>query len=270
MADNDDKNVEADAVNAADAVDAGAAGMEELDVPEVGMEAPAGGPPGGAPVAQAPSKAYPQLYKFMWGGIIVVLGSLLPFGSTVVSTMYGDLEEIVEAAEPGKSRAEILKEMADKLGTGEVADEVAEQLSASNEEPKLVLPARGGYETFTGALFLLFGLMLVGQMRTSISERRVKLGAVLLMLFPCGWTWYKFIVATGEISGFSWGSLYKLTAWERLATDVGSGFLLVLIGSTYVVLQFVKALAGAAGGGKPAPTPAGAGAGRGGRGNRRR
>ncbi|MFG0319637.1 MAG: hypothetical protein ACF8XB_20360 [Planctomycetota bacterium JB042] len=245
--------------------------LEEVDAP-VAPEPPPPGMPLGAPPPppRPPSKAFPQLFKFMWGGIIVAVGSILPFGTAIVSSMYGDAEEMLAAQEgSGKSIKELRAELAAKLGTGEAVKDADAAMAAAQEEPELVLPACPGYETFTGALFLLLGVLLFMQMRTAIAERRVALGAVLLMLLPAGWSWFKFFTVATKVDGFSWDfGLVKLAAWERLAADVGSGYMLVLIGSTYVAYQFLKALFGAAAGGKKDAAPAGAPAAAGGRGGR--
>lgn len=249
--------------------------QEQTDLEEFDMAAPdlPGAPPPGPPLPpRPPSKAFPQLFKFLWGGIIVAVGALLPFGSAIVSSMYGEPEELLEAqAGSGKSIEDIRAELAAKLGTGEVVEDAQAAMDAATAEPEFVLPGCSGYQTLTGAFFLLLGLLLILQMRTAIAERRVALGAVLLMLLPAGWSWYKFFDVATKVDGFSWGGLYKLAAWERLALEVGTGYLLILVGSTYVAYQFVKALLGAASGGKKDAVPAPAAAARGGaRAGRRR
>lgn len=206
-------------------------------------------PPPPAP-PQGGAQGFPQLYRFMWGGVIVLLGSLLPFGSAVVTSMYGKDAKPPVAVTNEQNRKDQLKDLANSLEA-----ELPAETDVKAEPEVLVRPAVNGYETFTGALFLLFGLMLIGQMRTAIAQRKVALGAVLLMFLPAGWAWFKLITITNGLEWFEWGSLYRVSAFEQLTLEVGSGFLLVLIGSTYVVLGFFRALAGAATGGKKTPPP---------------
>ncbi|MFH0946458.1 MAG: hypothetical protein V2A76_14780, partial [Planctomycetota bacterium] len=182
--------------------------------------------------------------------VIVLLGSLLPFGSTVVTSMYDASTKPAVSVANEQSRKDKLKDLA-----GSLEKDQPVQADVQPEAEVFSRPAVNGYETFTGALFLLFGLMLIGQMRTAIAERKVALGAVLLMFLPAGWAWFKLITITNGLEWFSWGDLYRVSAFERLTLEVGSGFLLVLIGSTYVVIGFFRALAGAAAGGKKSAPP---------------
>ncbi len=207
----------------------------------------------------ATSRGFPQLFKFRWGGIMIAIGALLPFGSAVVTDMFSEFI----AATPEKG--------------GLTPEELARTLSVDMPEPAAAvvtaaptMPSAPGFETFTGAIFLLIGLLLVAQMQTAIAERKVKLTGVFLAFFPAGWCWMKLITVTGDLEWFSWSDMYLLTMWNRLALDIGAGFLVVLFGSTYVVYTFIKALFGAASGGKkePVPVPA-ARAGGGARGRRR-
>lgn len=216
------------------------------------------GQPGAAPPpppAAGGARGFPQLHRFMWGGIIVLAGSLLPLGGAVVESMRGEQAAApTTAADDKASRKDALKELANNLGgeAGKVQPAAAEAVES------LMTPAPVPmYETFTGALFLIFSLMLIGQMRSAIAERRVALGAVLLMFFPAGWAWFKLVALCGDLAWFSAGDLYRLATWEQLTGVFGSGFMLVLLGSTYVVINFFRALFGAATGGKK-PVPAAA------------
>lgn len=212
----------------------------------------AAAPPPPAPAAGS-SAGFKRLHKFLWGGVMIVIGSLLPFGSAVTSSMIGDVDKLAAKGPDGQEAKRRLEEIAESLGTGELAARAAERAeaeAAAADDSSLRLPARRAYETFSGALFLLIGALLILQMREAIAERKVILGGVLLALFPCGWTWFKWFTVVPAIPGFSWGELYRLAAWERLSLDVGTGFLVVWIGSTYVTLQFLKALGAALTGGK--------------------
>ena len=223
----------------------------DFGLEEVSAASPPPPPPGS-------TRGFPQLHRFMWGGVIVLVGTLLPFGSAVVTSMYEVPEKQMASTDSGQDRKAMLDDLAANLSR-----EVPIDAQALAEPAGFSMPAVRGYETFTGAVFLILALMLIGQMRTAIQERKVALGAVLLMFLPAGWAWFKFITLTGKMEWFSFGDLYRVSAFEQLTLEVGSGFMLVLLGSTYVVFGFFRALFGAATGGKkPATATAAAGRGR--------
>ncbi len=224
-------------------------------------EAPLGAPaeplPPPLPAPQNGAKGFPQLVRFLWGGIIVLAGTILPFGGSVVATLYGKQPQAQESERQGPSKEDLME----GLRNAENAPAPAEAASTQAEPaPAAKAGVAHGYETFTGALFLLLALMLIGQMRTAIAARRVALGAVLLMFLPAGWAWYKLITVASSLEGFSYAYLWRVDALEQLTLHVGSGFILVLIGSSWVVLNFlitfVRALTGA--GASPAPAAAAA------------
>ena len=203
------------------------------------------GPPPPPPPAR---KAFPQLFRFFWGGVIVFVGALLPFGPAVLESMYGG--EVEETIVGNAMSEEDKRRLAENLGTDNPTIEAPAAVAETG------WAARPAFHTFTGALFLLFGLILAGQMFGAIQDRRVALGGVLLMFFPAGWTWFKVVMITKELEWFSAGKLYLLGTYDKLALDLGSGFMIILFGSTYVVFNFLRALGGAmTGGGKKAAPP---------------
>lgn len=201
--------------------------------------------------APAATKAFPQLFKFLWGGVIVLVGTLLPFGPGVLKDLTGkqDAPKSSSLTDPGD-----LKALSD--GLGKPAAEAAQEVAAVAP----LGPSRAGTSTFVGAAFLVFAILLIAQMWNAIRDRRVAISSVLLMFFPCAWSWIKVIGAGGETPGFAWGEVYKVSALEQLTANVGSGTILILAGSTYVVLTFLRSFVNAlTGGGKSSSAPAPAG-----------
>jgi len=183
----------------------------------------------------------------------VFIGTLLPFGPAVVSSMMPAYDEEDVAALDADNPV-VRKNLADGLGNADPAmltDTAAASVGYEHA-------GRPGFETFLGALFLMFALLCIVQMWTAIRDRKVALGGVLLLFIPAGWAWFKLFTVTGDVEGFSWGNLVNFSHLEGLALHLGSGFLLVLLGGTFVVLNFVFAMFGAAKGGKPAAAPAAA------------
>jgi hypothetical protein len=213
--------------------------LEELDVPK---SAPMGPPPGPPP---APPRSYPQLYRFFIGALMVAIGTLLPFGSVITTSMVPPKTlEIGSGAPPsdlGQSVAEAMR------GEGRVVTEAGTR----------TLPATTGADTFSGALFLLLAILVMWQMWVCIQKRRVGFSP-LLLFFPAGWSWMKLIAVKDSIPDFAFGDIYKLATLEQLALHVGSGFLMVWIGATFAAINFVFALIGAftSGGKKDESAPA--------------
>jgi hypothetical protein len=195
-----------------------------------------------APVPAAARKGFPQMYRFFWGAAIVFVGTLLPFGPAIVSSMVDEPEHAPKVA--GLEDPAVRKSIADSLGV----EQPAEQAPAEPAAAAYPLAGRPGYHTFLGALFLVFSLLCMGQMWAAIRDRKVALGAVLLMLIPTGWAWTKLFQArvTGGIEDFSWGGLVFVGKLEEFAQHVGSGFLLVLLGGTFLAISFLMAVFGAA------------------------
>jgi hypothetical protein len=121
-----------------------------------------------------------------------------------------------------------------------------------------LLPFYGGegrglvaaYETFPGALYLVFSVMLIFAMVFSIYARRLKMGAVFLMFPPAIHCWFVLIQQAGPATeGKPFFPVMNLIT--ALTDAVGSGLLLVLIGSTIATLIFLISLFSAiTGGGK--------------------
>lgn len=208
-------------------------------------------PPAPLPTPTPAGRAFPQLYRFFWGGLIVFVGALLPFGPAVMASLFGTDDSAGKSRAYAGMDADARKQLAESLGSG-AATPAAPVLDATGP----VFPSTQACQTFIGAVFLLFGLMLMGQMYTAIQERKVRLGGVLLMMLPCGWTWLKAVQLCADFDWFKASDLYLVSTFNRLGVELGTGFLLILGGSTYVVLNFLGALFGAATGGKKKPAPA--------------
>ncbi|MBL8768604.1 MAG: hypothetical protein JNL94_14605 [Planctomycetes bacterium] len=204
--------------------------------------------------AAAPPRAFPQQYKFLWGALLVLIGTFLPFGPHLLDSMFLGTETNIDTS--ATINEQNMKELAAKVGTGAAAlDEAAaaakkaEALAAQ----ALVLPAaRPGNHTFMGCIVLMLALAIVNSQINGIRERRLTgLGGVFLMLVFCGWAWFK--ATTVAVPDFSWGAAYQFPMLEQLVQGLGGGFLLILIGSTIVTLTLLKSFASAM---KPAPKPA--------------
>lgn len=230
--------------------------LEELDPSPAATPAATAAPAAAATTAGqsgAPSgQPYPQFMRFLAGGMIVLVGCLLPFGSKLTTTMVppATLESRSTAASAGKSAGQ----------------ELAESMRSNTPIPAAApvvergLPSMMGIETFTGALWLLFALALISSMRQCLRDNKIRLKSVMIMLIPCGWAWVKLFEVVPTIEGFDWGTVFKIRMLEHLAQNVGSGFLLVLLGSTYVSINFIMAIVGAfTSGGKKADADSTAG-----------
>ncbi len=216
------------------------------------------GAPAAAPmpeaVAPAAPRAFPQQYKFLWGALLVMVGTFLPFGSHLLDSMF--IETATDVDQSAAISEKNMKELAAKVGTGAAslddaaaAAKEAERLAAQ----ALLLPApRPGNHTFMGCILLMLALAIVNSQINGIRERRLTgLGGVFLMLVFCGWAWFKLFGVT--VPDFDWGAAYQFPMLELLVQGLGGGFLLVLIGSTIVSLTLLKSFASAM---KPAPKPA--------------
>ena len=174
---------------------------------------------------------FKQLWWFFWAGVISFLGSLLPF---------------------------------------------------SAGEGQALVPA---YHTFAGAFYLLFSVFMIFAMSFSIYAKRLKMGPVFLMFIPAIHCWWMVVGAAGAVttnkvwavvadSGrvivdraslsaealaaalaqegavVSWPEFFfKYKALNALTAEIGSGTILLLVGSTIVALTFVLSLFSAVSGG---------------------
>ncbi len=181
---------------------------------------------------------FKQLWWFFWAGIICFLGSLLPF---------------------------------------------------SAGEGQALVPA---YHTFAGAFYLLFSVFMIFAMSFSIYAKRLKMGPVFLMFIPAIHCWWMVVGAVGNVvTNKVWATVadlgrviidraslsaealaavlaeedamvawheffYKYKALNALTAEIGSGTILLLVGSTIVALTFVLSLFSAiSGGGKSKNAP---------------
>lgn len=211
--------------------------LEELDPTPASPPAPAAAPAAAPmPMVAAPSQPFPQFTRFLTGGVIVLVGCLLPFGSRLTTTMVpANTLTSKTAAVPAKTAAQ---ELADSMKNNT-------PIPAAAAPVEHTLPAMMGIETFTGALWMLFALGLIASMRQCMRDNKIRLKSVMLMLIPAGWAWVKLFEVKATIPDFDIGAVYKIRMLEHLAQNIGSGFLLVLIGSTYVAINFIMAIVGA-------------------------
>lgn len=180
---------------------------------------------------------FKQLWWFFWAGVIAFLGSLLPFSA----------------------------------GEGEA-----------------LVPA---YHTFAGSFYLLFSVFMIFAMSFSIYAKRLKMGPVFLMFIPAIHCWWMVIAAVGSVvtdkcwapvaesgriivdraslskaalasaladeGAIEWYEFFfKVKALNALTAEIGSGTILLLIGSTIVALTFILSLFSAiSGGGKSKNAP---------------
>ena len=187
--------------------------------------------PAAADACAASPRPFPQFTWFLTGGVITALGCLLPFGPAVTGALV-----------PESIRDQAVIDIQD----GARGDPAGGSFVDPQRSPAL----EHGYESFAGAIILLIAIWLVAAMRASRRDNRIRLGAVIAMLLPCAWSWKTLIEVHSAIPGFEIGAAYRLGMLEHFARHVGSGFLLVALGSTYVALGFLRALAGAALAGK--------------------
>lgn len=209
-------------------------------------------PEAAAPVAQP--RAFPQQYKFLWGALLVLIGTFLPFGPHLLKSMFLEVDTNVDSSAAINEKN--MKELAAKVGTGAAALDDAAAAAKEAERvaaQALLLPAsRPGNHTFMGCIVLMLALAIANSQINGIRERRLTgLGGVFLMLVFCGWAWFKlFDVAVPD---FDWGGAYQFPMLELLVQGLGGGFLLILIGSSIISLTLLKSFASAM---KPAPKPA--------------
>ena len=107
------------------------------------------------------------------------------------------------------------------------------------------------YVTFTGSLSLIFSLLLIVAMLFSIYAKRLIMSPVFLMFIPAIISWWTLVKRVGAApENYSWYNfLYDIDAINWLANDAGSGLLLIMLGSTVVVLTFIISIATAVAGG---------------------
>lgn len=106
--------------------------------------------------------------------------------------------------------------------------------------------------TFTGAAHMILTLLFLVAMTMSIWSKRMIMSAVFLMFIPAAHLWWVVVeqVARIEDPNFSWYQLfYQVDALNLLTNSIGSGMLLIWLGSTIVVLTFILSIFGAVSGG---------------------
>ncbi len=188
--------------------------------------APAAAPPAGAApaamYASGPQPADARLYRFFWGAMACVIGVIFPFTS----------------AHP--------------------------EWKADTFNRALTGPA--GTETFFGALIGFFGVVVAAQYWWCMKYRKVRLWPFFVMLVICIGAWAAIAQGFAAKLQFDWmdkvpadpiaaartppattvpgGAWVDVRFWNSFFTHVGSGWLLVAIGSTSFVWTFISALAG--------------------------
>jgi hypothetical protein len=113
--------------------------------------------------------------------------------------------------------------------------------------------------TFSGSLYLIFTILLLAAMVISIYSKRLIMSPVFLMFIPAVLTWMTVVKVIGGIeeADFAWyNCFYQIKALNLLTENIGSGLLLIWLGSTLVALTFIVSLVTAvAGGGKEKESP---------------
>ncbi|MFH1999100.1 MAG: hypothetical protein ABIK28_05425 [Planctomycetota bacterium] len=118
-----------------------------------------------------------------------------------------------------------------------------------NGDASSLVPAT---HTFTGAIHLILSILFITAMGMSIYSKRMIMSSVFLMFIPAAHTWLAVVQQVGKIEApdFHWYQLfYQLDALNLLTGSIGSGMLLIWIGSTIVVLTFILSIVGALSGG---------------------
>ena len=270
--------------------------LEELE-PEA---APLSTAPASVPAMMpmmGPQPAHKQLYQFLWGGIAVLFGCLLPFND------YAD-----------DWKADRYRHVPDAL----VDETKLEDIAYKDRQTELWVANPGiagtdataspgpiGIMTFAGAFVAFCAMLFIGAQLFCIKYRKVMLAPIGLMAFLAFFAWLRFFRGGPSDLGFQAGldsqgkpfpptapewvgefkaytsdggasmvkMLYDGTYISDYFTHLGIGYFFVLAGSTYVLLTFVMTILGVGAPKKRAVAPAGApsGGGRsGGRGGRRR
>jgi hypothetical protein len=106
--------------------------------------------------------------------------------------------------------------------------------------------------TLSGALYLVFSILVLYAMAMSIYSKRLIISPVFLMFPPAIHTWWTVVERVAAAPNYSWYDfLYNFQAMGWLGQDVGSGLLLIMIGSSIISITFMVSLFSAVfGGGK--------------------
>ncbi len=144
--------------------------------------------------------ALKELYRFFGCGLMVFVGSLLPWSTKVESEVAAEL-----AAEGDAAAAPTLE---------------------------LIHALVPGYELPIGAIVMMLALWLIYATCGAIYTGRQRIMPIVFMLIPAEASWKRFIEA--------WGAMGDVGIMDRIAgvfTATGTGVMLTLVGSTVVVLQ---------------------------------
>ncbi len=206
--------------------------LEEFDAPTLPAGSSAPAPAAPPAYAYGPQPADPRLYRFFWCAMACLIGVCFPF----------------TASDPSWK--------ADTLNP------------ALNGGP-------AGTTTFFGALIALGAALVAAQYWWCMNYRKVKLWPALVMLMIAVGSWAAVVPGFKAKLLFDWkdkdvahavstvptGAWTDVRFWNSAFTHIGSGWLLVLIGSTYFMVyflfSFISALAGGGKKGGPASGPAG-------------
>jgi hypothetical protein len=106
--------------------------------------------------------------------------------------------------------------------------------------------------TLSGALYLIFSLLVLAGMGMSIYAKRLIISPIFLMFPPAIHTWWTVVERVAAAPNYKWFEfLYNFEAIGWLGKDAGAGLLLIMFGSTIAVLTFISSLFSAVfGGGK--------------------
>jgi len=109
--------------------------------------------------------------------------------------------------------------------------------------------------TFSGAIYLIFALLLMAAMGLSIYGKRLIISPVFLFFFTAFHAWKVMVERASslietskalpdEAKHLEWYEfLFDIDALNQITAYVGSGLILVLLGSTIVTLTFLASIA---------------------------
>jgi len=158
--------------------------------------------------ALAAPPAHKQLYQILWGAVAVFFGCLLPLNDQAVGW------------------------------------------KSDTFDPALVGPI--GLMTVGGSVSAFAALLTIGAQIYCIRYRKLMLSPIVLMLLVAIWSWMHIVpgfAAGGQFmdnAGMRWTALLqgKIGYFSDLMRHLGHGYLFATIGSSFVVLMFLKEVLG--------------------------
>ena len=205
---------------------------------------------------------FKQLYWFFWAAVITFIGCMLPFMSFDPGAWQDSWELACSKTGVEFNDGNPVVDPSDQKLITEMIIEI-EGLEAVAKSA----PAEATH-SFVGSMYMIFSLLLIAAMLFSIYVKRLVMSPVFLMIIPAVHSWWIVVKtvptwmatvpwSTKESVEYlrpgpevDWFAVYTLKWWERLSDDLGSGMILILLGSTIVTLTFIFSLFSAVAGGK--------------------